>query len=52
MKMYRYEARLKFMLFRVQFSERYEQLSKVTSTWIAACASSYMRRLLEYEYRA
>ncbi|KAI8143924.1 hypothetical protein BJV82DRAFT_609883 [Fennellomyces sp. T-0311] len=28
MKVYRYEARLQFMLFRVQFWERYEQLTK------------------------
>ena len=31
MKMYRYESRLQFMLFRVQFWERYDQLTKVNN---------------------
>lgn len=31
MTIYRYEARLRFMLFRIQFWEKYEQLSKVSS---------------------
>lgn len=46
MKMYRYESRLQFMLFRMQFWEKYDQLIKVRDVklYISALVNDALSR--------